>query len=114
MSVLENPEAIRKKTVDNRNIGIPLKVFRGDYCMYPEGKDYDRRTAYILAENVEAAAKLIQSSIAYGTRFDWESMPSLYCEIHAVTESLQKALFKYLKKKYEGPSAGDKLSKIKR
>jgi hypothetical protein len=101
MSILENPEILKQQVIDIRNLNMPLSVYRCEYVMYPEGHDYDRRTAYVLAENQEIAAKLIQNTIKKGVRFDWENRPGFVANIHGITPTLEKAWYLKLKEKYE-------------
>lgn len=113
MTVLEN-KLTKNNIVDIRNINVPLKVYRCEYVMYPKDGDYDRRTAYLAAENAEIAEQMIVKSIERGVRFDWESRPGLVADIHGISESLQRTLFLKLKEKYEGPSKITKAKKIMR
>ena len=56
--------------------------------------------------------RIIKNFVTKGVPFQWESNPSLIVpEIHGFTPSLERDLFLYLKKKYEGPSKVDKAKK---
>lgn len=115
MSVLENPEVLKRQNNELKTHNLPLTAYKIDYVVYPEGnRDYQRRTAYILAESSEAAELMIVKSVARGMEIQWEQRAGYMCEIHAITPTLERALYLSLKEKYEGPSAGDKLAKIKR
>jgi hypothetical protein len=112
MSVLENPEVLKQQITVNKNIELPLNVFKVDYVIY-EKSEYDRKTAYLLSESAEAAEDLIVKSVNRGTPIQWEQRAGMVCSIHGITESLQRTLYATLKRKFEGDSAVGRAKKLK-
>ncbi len=112
MSVLENPEALKQQITVNKNIELPLNVFKVDYVIY-EKSEYERKTAYILSESAEAAENLIVKSVNRGVPIQWEQRAGMVCSIHGITESLQRTLYLTLKRKFEGDSTIDKAKRLK-
>ena len=113
MTVLENPDALKQQITVNKNIEIPLNVFKVDYLIY-EKSEYDRKTAYLLSESAEAAEQLIVNSVTKGVPIQWEQRAGMVCSIHGITKSLQQTLYAILKKKFEGDSTIDKAKRLKR
>ena len=116
MSILENPEILKQHNNVVSNIGLKIPVWRTEYIIDPgRGFDSERKTAYIVAESCKLVQNVIRNNVQKGTPFQWECMPGLIVpEIHAFTPSLEKALYLYLKRKYEGPSKLDKAKKLMR
>ena len=112
MSVLENPEALKQQITVNKNIELPLNVYKIDYVTYGNS-EYDRKTAHILSESAEAAEELIVKSVKRGVPIQWEQRAGMICSIHGITESLQRTLYVILKKKFEGDSIIDKAKRLK-
>jgi hypothetical protein len=112
MSILENPEALTQQITVNRNIELPLNVFKVDYVIY-EKSEYERKTAHILSESAEAAENLIVKSVNQGIPIQWEQRAGMVCTIHGITESLQRTLYATLKRKFEGDSTIDKAKRLK-
>ena len=112
MTVLENPEALKQQITVNKNIELPLNVFKVDYVIY-EKSEYERKTAYILSESAKAAENLIVKSVNRGVPIQWEQRAGMVCSIHGITESLQRTLYFTLKRKFEGDSTIDKAKRLK-
>ena len=114
MTVLENPEVLKQHGNVVTNLGIRIPIWRTEYIINPgKGYDSERKTALIGAENAESVMRIIKNFVKKGVPFQWESNPSLIVtEIHAFTPSLEKDLFLYLKRKYEGPSRVDKAKQL--
>ena len=114
MTVLENPEVLKQHGNVVTNLGIRIPIWRTEYIINPgKGYDSERKTALIGAENAESVMRIIKNFVTKGVPFQWESNPSLIVpEIHGFTPSLERDLFLYLKKKYEGPSKVDKAKKL--
>jgi hypothetical protein len=81
MTVLENPDALKQQITVNKNIEIPLNVYKIDYVTYGNS-EYDRKTAYILSESAEAAEDLIVKSVKRGVPIQWEARAGMICSIH--------------------------------
>ncbi|UCE53864.1 MAG: hypothetical protein JSV31_00005, partial [Desulfobacterales bacterium] len=92
MSVLENPEVLKQQITVNKNIDLPLNVYKIDYVTYESNSDYNRKTAYILSESPEAAEHLVIKSVNRGVPIQWEQRAGMICSIHGITESLQRTL----------------------
>lgn len=116
MSIIENPETLKQYNNTISNLGIRIPVWQTEYVVHPaKGFDSERKKAFIAGENGEFVSNVIVKNIQKGTPFQWECMPGLIVpEIHAFTPSLEKALYLYLKRKYEGPSKLDKAKKLMR
>jgi hypothetical protein len=112
MTVLENPDALQQQITVNKNIELPLNIYKIDYLTYGN-TEYERKTAYLLSESAEAAENLIVKSVNRGVPIQWEQRAGMICSIHGITESLQRTLYATLKRKFEGGSFVDKAKRLK-